>query len=498
MEPFRFIKTKEYAFFMENHLLDINLLFQLTSKILHKNLNLKNQEDIPIILLLDEYRKIQETFENSIQFSWKDPLYKIGMYSVNTSDINKNYNRDHLLINVIISGTLKDDDIKLNSTEYSLSYYKLPLFQFEIILEILKHLVKNSYLPEWSIQPYFYRFWWIMGMIPRTLEIAIQNLKNSNYNNDRSKINENNSNILYQLYQNTMEQLESLYSSYSIYSNIDIFLLQLSCSNINILLFYQSEKNELIQVLENAKRSGKVYLNHDTNTLLLPHPVFIHLNKELQKPFSNIKYFNDFDFNDFEKIDLLKIQNNFELLKKFKIKKVKLKDLFRCNGNKFALDIAIEVNSRTYTEEIEPIWFINKNNEIHFKNIDKITVKSTVLTNNLNQFIFKTYKGCYLVDGRMWLKNEDQEYILFIQYRILNEEINSNVIKEWVESLKQNLKSKFENNLFIYLFVTTGFLSKFQKDYIDSSQDFILFIDRSNIQNYLPTNLYPYLMSLSE
>jgi len=50
---------------------------------------------------------------------------------------------------------------------------------------------------------------------------------------------------------------------------------------------------------------------------------------------------------------------------------------------------------------------------------------------------------------------------------------------------------------FIYVYVTTATVSPIIKTQIQTSKDKIICIDRSNIQEYIPTNLLPYLLTPS-
>jgi len=74
---------------------------------------------------------------------------------------------------------------------------------------------------------------------------------------------------------------------------------------------------------------------------------------------------------------------------------------------------------------------------------------------------------------------------------------SDDVIK-WVDNVKKALKGYFEGYKIIYLYVTTGQISEGMKNKIkDSKDDYILYVDRVNMEFYTTTNLFPYLMSPS-
>jgi hypothetical protein len=86
--PSDYAQTQEYQFLCKNHLLTLNLVLQLASQRLHEYFNLKSDVDIPIMLLLDEYQKIRDTFLG--EKNWKHTLRAIGDYCVDTAKANEN------------------------------------------------------------------------------------------------------------------------------------------------------------------------------------------------------------------------------------------------------------------------------------------------------------------------------------------------------------------------------------------------------------------------
>jgi hypothetical protein len=119
-----FVGTEEWLFLCEYKLLNLNVVFEVAGRRLHSYFQTK--EDVPLFLLLDEFQvhlsvfgnTLVETHENHSAPYWRVGLHQIGRYCVNTTEMNNNYNRDHLLINTMISGTLSDGDMRFDPTYY--------------------------------------------------------------------------------------------------------------------------------------------------------------------------------------------------------------------------------------------------------------------------------------------------------------------------------------------------------------------------------------------
>jgi hypothetical protein len=159
LTPSTFVKTSEYQFLCENHLLDLDVVFQVTGRRLHSFFALESGMDIPLVLLLDEFQRNKLFFEKELTADWRIPLHRIGQYCVNTTAPNKNYNRDHLMVTTMIAGTLIEDDLQFHPSDYGHRHFQLPLFQFEMILGILDYSVRVKRIPPWAIEPGYYRFW---------------------------------------------------------------------------------------------------------------------------------------------------------------------------------------------------------------------------------------------------------------------------------------------------------------------------------------------------
>jgi hypothetical protein len=85
------------------------------------------------------------------------------------------------------------------------------------------------------------------------------------------------------------------------------------------------------------------------------------------------------------------------------------------------------------------------------------------------------------------------------KYRLPSEGVTTeaNDVLDWVSAVKSALEKKYPSYTLIYLYVTTSMIPEKQKVAIRNSEDNVLFVDRSNIESYVPTNLYPYLMTPS-
>jgi hypothetical protein len=196
---------------------------------------------------------------------------------------------------------------------------------------------------------------------------------------------------------------------------------------------------------------------------------------------------------------LRKICNSFNLLFAEEIKTISLRELLRVGGTQKALDLEISINKRIFREEVEDFILVNNKNEIEYRHVHEAVVTSdTIQDQNLMDYVFKTNKGCYLVDGRIWLSSK---YLMVshYKYRLPSEGIKkeANDVLEWVNQVKYALKEEYPSHELIYLYITTSMIPEKQKMELKKSGDYILYVDRSNLETYTPTNLYPYLMTPS-
>ena len=75
--------------------------------------------------------------------------------------------------------------------------------------------------------------------------------------------------------------------------------------------------------------------------------------------------------------------------------------------------------------------------------------------------------------------------------------MEGNDILQWVNDIKAVVGEKYSKpkHTLIFLFVTSGIIPPRQKDEIRHTKDYILYVDRTNLEEYAPTNLYPFLMT---
>lgn len=506
-QPSSFIKEPEYMFLCKNNLLELNILFELMGRRIHQyfalnDKNFKLDDEIPIILLLDEFQKNREIFHGDYKRTdedttpiWRKPLHDIGSYSCSTLERNKNCERDHLIITTLIAGTLSQNEIYFPPTDYSNFYYPLPLFEFQTILKILEHCVEKKMIPKWIILPYYHRFWWLLGLLPRTLERSIDSLKINNYPYD--KLKGNHSQILHDIYNSTLKNLTEYYVAKYQETEENQKILLLACSNMDLTSIAKD-------FIERQKKGGKIFINEKTRSVFIPHPVFVYFNENLSSPFKLLPHFENFDWKSFEVMDLNKIANSFSLLNDYLKEErcVTMRDLLRAGGNQKALSLKVDISDRPFLEESDPFVIKKK---------DLVEVKEEMIINeskvDMYDYVFKTKNGCYLIDGRFFFKRESKKYMVLIQYKLrltFEEEKNyekvkkeSNDVMEWIEQVKKSLHGHFKEFNLVFLFVTTGQISEEMKKKIQSSYDYVLYVDRMNMEFYTTTNLYPYIMSPS-
>jgi hypothetical protein len=231
-------------------------------------------------------------------------------------------------------------------------------------------------------------------------------------------------------------------------------------------------------------KRGKVFQHK--KMIFLPHVVFSKFNEDERAPLFGLPSFYRFD-KDFELYDLKKIANSFTLLAQNNISKITLKDLLRAGGNDRTLNIEISnITSRIFQEETEDFMHLYTP---HLK--EAVVGKATISGKELLRYVFKTNANCVLVDGRIWLEDK---MILFIQWKL--RDTQGNDILHWVEDLKTAFGADYDSSYqLIFLHVTTALVPEKVKQEIKASGDNILYVDKTNLEEYCPINLLPYLMT---
>jgi hypothetical protein len=359
----------------------------------------------------------------------------------------------------MLAGTLNDDDVKLEPMDYGCRYFPLPLFKFDMITAILNYCVDNKMIPRWATGPAYYRYWWMMGLIPRTLVFALITLNEMKYDSDQRLVNKNDIDILDELYIKTSNKLKGYYTSKYDANDADhCQLLKFSCTNVDMKSFGTSVSDWI----KTKKRTGKVFTNTEQNTIFLPQVVFLELNENSnENPFQGLPVFYRFTWEDYEIMDLRKITNSINLFFEMQVKTVSLRTLLRAGGTQKTLDLNITINQRVFREEVENFVSVDnvKKQVLYHHLYDAVVTDNQINGGDLLNYVFKTKRGCYLVDGRIWL---DKKHLLFIQYRYRLPPDSPNDVLDWVNTVKEVLEKEHSSYTLIYLYVTAA--ARFQRN----------------------------------
>jgi hypothetical protein len=202
-------------YYIEEGVFMPSLVFEVIGKLYHNILKLDSI--IPIVIILDNYQFTIDKFPENKK--WKDIASSIGKYMCNSTDKNINTAADKLLIIPVIAGTIPNETIYFDLTLYGNISFPLPPFTFENIMTIIKEEFKNE---EFYNTYEKNRFWYLIGMIPRSLEYILDLIKKESIDFSTKDFN-----------------LESLYKKINLYLN-DIYSknIQFNKQRKNIILCF--------------------------------------------------------------------------------------------------------------------------------------------------------------------------------------------------------------------------------------------------------------------
>jgi len=190
------------------------------------------------------------------------------------------------------------------------------------------------------IKPFFYRFWWIVGLLPRTLFGSIAITKGQYFSEDRNEITSTNEEILEHIYNLVQDTIKKYYTDrYKITDDLELLRFASTCLKLEVfplikldsdfdskgkqfinyggIEYHYIESNKSEKYLchpfyikiQNEIRKGKIFNNSKTHTYFLPPIVFEKLQKEsLSAPFPTLPIWYRFNWKDLEIIDIKKLQ----------------------------------------------------------------------------------------------------------------------------------------------------------------------------------------------
>jgi hypothetical protein len=433
-------------------------------------------------------------------------MKQVPSYSCDSQSINKNLNRDNLILIPVISGTLPNTLIRFDPTDYTTINFPLPLFPFNIIIQLLKdENIEEKYYSTKELK----RFWYLNGLIPRSLEYSIlvfkELLKKENISEEKDFYN--------LLFEKTINKLLSLYKFEYYYNEILIYY--------NFTGF-EFEYNQQIKFEENFLK-GIIYKNKN-NQILFPYVVFNEIiPKELKLPknlFPILK--SQFNWILFEELILRIFTKRIEFFLKIKNNNnnmIELNELFKGLKGFSNLKINLKnVNNVYYKEELN--YFSQKT-----INETKIDNKTNFYENNEIKII-KSKINSYLVDGRILcysLNNEKIIILIQFKHKIEPSETNEDKLDisplEWYKKTKLEFENKFKDHKIIYVFITNANIPKKSNEAIYIEQESnninendndkknetkkiprenIFILDNSIAEEFFSPNLLPYFKNIDE
>jgi hypothetical protein len=238
---------------LKNGLFETELVLSVLAEFYHTVL--ETTEPIPLAVILDNYQFTINKFPKE----WKEIAKSLGRYMCESHDKNQRTIRDQLVIPPVIAGTIPKGEIALELTLYGCRYFPLPPFTYSHIFTILEHekIPKNVYDSKEKK-----RFWSLMGMIPRSLQWAVQIVRKEDIvftdSQEEDKIQN--------LFKLILKDLDTRYGAFLIDPAYNVLFY---CLNGEIL-------TDDIEWANKLHLEGKIHLDGQ-NRILVPYPYFVSL-----------------------------------------------------------------------------------------------------------------------------------------------------------------------------------------------------------------------------
>ncbi len=113
----------------------MDTVMEVLSRYLHKIGKINNSGRIPMMIVVaDEYQRLRD----SLGKEWKEPLYSLLGYMIETNGKNERLKRDQVCILPFVVGTLLKDMIAFEPTGYRMQAFRISLFGPETIMELVR------------------------------------------------------------------------------------------------------------------------------------------------------------------------------------------------------------------------------------------------------------------------------------------------------------------------------------------------------------------------
>jgi hypothetical protein len=462
----------------------------------HYHSLLGKSNPIPLVLILDNYQYTMKQF-SKIEGEWKDIAKNLGGYMCTSTGINENLSRDQLVLIPVIAGTVPKEDVKFELTGYSNTIFPLPPFTFENIIELLKDekIVESMYDTAEKR-----RFWYLMGMIPRSLEYSVQIVQKERDDHISESQEEDRMESLFEKVLNFLKEK---------YGELDIVNPKDSETSPEKkkgkvrkreLLYYCLTGTPISTSIEWINKmilEGKTHMDGNKR-ILLPYPYFVSLiqfenSKIPQNLFPTLQ--SQFNWILFEELVMRVIHFQLEYQKD---QEVDVLELFP--GAHFTEDVGFTITPHTMCNF--------KKNKTPFLTGTRETfqIQGNVSVNS-ETIVSLCVERNLLVDGTILATTTQQKSLLILiqfKYKKKPSIDREDQIKtedtplNWYKSLsKIETMKKCKGITVIYVYITNANIPKKAKEALAECERLII-IEQSIAKEFFAPNLLPYFATIEE
>jgi hypothetical protein len=484
------IGVDNYIKLTEQGVFNIDIVLFVIGKEYRRMLNIADQVPLPISLVLDEF---QNTMKD-LPTTWKKCLHSIAEYMCNTQKANEMLVRDNLIIIPTVAGTLLYDDVSFNATDYSSILMTLPSFPMKIVIKLVKEeqISKDQEIMEQLVSgKELRRFWYLMGIIPRNLEVAVRHAKalldTPDFKNTQIIGNKENM-FVEQLFTLVTQDIINMYNfqtlNYTKNGDRDRELLSITLSALK----------SNVEWLNTLKREGKIFSTLE-GPIYLPHVVLYILNEKfhiIPKDHLHTLACN-FSWMNFEQLHLHLLVNRINYL--FETKDaLTIEKIFPGAYGKNLLNKPLKISQKVEYAQ-ETMEYIDNN--LHVVPFKQITIDSDqqpiVNQTEIEKYVLQAPLNHASVDAR-WIT---KKYAFFIQYKYTSRPKTDHEQDmsplQWYDNIYLKLRRAYPKRTVVMVFVTNANIPKKAKEAIDKHPYSLLVIDASVIQKHFPPNLLPYV-----
>lgn len=496
---------------LSRNVFHIDTVMEVLSKYL--NAAVKESRKTPMLIVIaDEYQVPYEANPNS----WKEPLYSLMGYMIEPNDPNIRLQRDNVCILPFVVGTLPEQLLQFNVTEYQVRTFDLPVLGLKSIETLVIDELTARGIPVEMIQRVtesrtWQLFWYEAGLVPRMLQYSVEVVHELLKRDMTSGCVTSDEDLAARFQWQLRNRLNTnLYYPFRMNDPID-HLLEFILSGTPLVLVPEMPATDMAVDYWNQShraivkwgwfhdqrlrgtiyqtRSGRVYISRHHFRILVEQckPSLLSYLPTLERCF---------DGADFERIDLESMVARLNLYIREGRRGLSLRWLFPGAIISDELeDIVINLPSRLMSLEKDPRQFVTKGNR----------VGRDIISNSDDEEMIHV-KQCFtntkLMDAR-WVstgtvgRSTAVKVMIVIQYKFTGGSVRSDLKPEtWASEVFRVLSQHFPGYKIIPVYITNSHVSEHHAPKQDKVP--MVLVSRGCAVDYFSPNMYPFYLFANE